>query len=86
MENYRSMLFDLVLEDWQKHKWRHGVATRIRDELDQISSNEEDERHLLIFDTIPFLSFRKNNGKKMQHESMEKYQAELAIKVSSRFL
>ena len=69
-ENYRQMLFDLVFEDWQKHKWRHGVTTRIRDELDLISSNEEDERHLLIFDTIPFLSFRKNNGKKCKLEDL----------------
>ena len=46
------------------------MSIRIQERLDQISSNEEDKDKKLIFETDPFLIFRKNNGKKSKLEEL----------------
>ena len=64
------MLFDLVLEDFNKANWKYGVSARIRNELENIVCDKEHKYRFLIFETDPFLIFRKNNGSKTKLEDL----------------
>ena len=62
-EQYRKLLFDLVLEDWKSRKWDHGLASRIRERIEDIHEDQDDPYHILIRSTDPVLEFRKKIGR-----------------------
>ena len=57
-QEYRRLLFDLVLTDWETHGWSHGVTTRVREVLEDLDEDKEN----LVYSYSPDLVFRKNDG------------------------
>ena len=76
-QDYRRLLFDLVLSDWETHGWSYGVAGRVREALDYIDVEKE---HLVI-SVSPDLVFRKNDGQKQSLNDFPKAIQEIKHKL-----
>ena len=59
-QEYRRLLFDLVLTDWETNGWSYGVGGRVKEALEYLNHDKE----YLVISVSPDLVFRKNNGEK----------------------